>query len=46
MVQKSMKHTSAEGPMQAQERRGAAMDVGEIEDIPKLFLSPAEKFME
>ena len=41
-----MKHTSAEVPMQAQERKSEAMDVGDIEDLPKLFISPAEKFMD
>ena len=41
-----MKNTSTEVPMQAQERIVEAMDVGEIEDLPKLFISPAEKFMD
>ena len=44
MVQKSMKHTDAEVP--AQERKSDAMGVGDTEDLPKLFISPAEKFMD
>ena len=45
-VQKSIKDTSADIQMQVQEKRGDAMEVGEIEDLPKLFISPAEKFMD
>ena len=41
-----MKHASTEVPMQAQEKKSDAMDVGDIEDLPKLFISPAEKFMD
>ena len=41
-----MKKTSTEVPILARERTGEAMDVGEIEDLPKLFISPAEKFMD
>ena len=41
-----MKHASTEAPMQAQEKKSDAMDVGDIEDLPKLFISPAEKFMD
>ena len=45
-IQKSMKDPSADIPIQAQEKRGDAMEVGDIEDLPKLFISPAEKFMD
>ena len=41
-----MKNTSTEVPIQAQERTGKDMDVGEIEDLPKLFILPAKKFMD
>ena len=46
LVQKSMKHASTEVPTQVQEKKSDAMDVGDIEDLPKLFISPAEKFMD
>ena len=46
MVQKIMKDTSAEFQVQAQEKRGDAMEIGDIEDLHKLFISPAEKFMD
>ena len=39
-VQKSMKNTSTEVPIQARERTVEDMDVGEIEDLPQLFISP------
>ena len=45
-VQKSMKRTIPEALTTAQEKTSEAMDVGEIEDLPKLFISPAEKFMD
>ena len=41
-----MKDTSADIPIQAQEKKGDAMEVGDIEDLPKLFISLAEKFMD
>ena len=45
LVQKSMKNTNAEVQIQAQEKRGESMEIGDIEDLPKLFISPAEKLM-
>ena len=45
-VQKSIEDTSADIQMQVQEKRGDAMEVGEIEDLPKLFISPAEKIID
>ena len=29
-----------------QQKKNDAMEVGDIEDLPKLFISPAEKFMD
>ena len=43
MVQKSMKNTRAEVPVQ--ERKSEAMDVVDTEDLPRLFISTAEKFL-
>ena len=44
MVQKSMKNTRAEVPVQ--EMKSEAMDVVDTEDLPRLFISTPEKFMD
>ena len=45
-VQKGLRKTTPEALKTAQEKTSEVMDVGEIEDLPKLFISPAEKFMD
>ena len=42
----NVRRTNPEVLKTAQEKTGESMDVGEIEDLPKLFISPAEKFMD
>ena len=44
LVQRSIKNTSTEAS--AQERKSEAMDVVDTEDLPRLFISPAQKFMD
>ena len=43
-VQKSIKITSTEAS--TQERKSEPMDVVDTENLPRLFISPAEKFMD
>ena len=44
LVQKSIMNTNTEIP--AQEKKNETMDVVDTEDLPRLFISPAEKFMD
>ena len=41
-----MTNTSTEVQMQAQERKGESMEIVDIEELTKLFISPAVKIMD